>query len=239
MKKFTLIFFTLCAAFTSQAQDDVTEQSLYWIRYQNQLIFSPKLYWTNEIDNRRFFSPDVQNQLIIHSRLHYKIKRWDFAGGLTFSWAFAQEPELGYDQAVNEFRPVTEVSYELPVGKVFFQSRVRLDHRFFQEDPDKSVFEESSYVFRFRYRAQVRIPLKKDEENNPRITLRIADEIMFNHTGNTFDQNRIYVSVDFYLTKNISLEPQYIYIFQRRFGTDAYFERNVIRFSLLHRIELH
>ncbi|HZB14858.1 MAG TPA: DUF2490 domain-containing protein [Chryseolinea sp.] len=239
MKKFSLIIFMLCAALTSQAQREVTEQSLYWIRYQNQLLFSPKLYWTNEIDNRRFFSPDVQNQLIIHSRLHYKINRWDFAGGLTFSWIFAQQPELGYDHAVSEFRPVTEVSYELPIGNVFFQSRVRLDHRFFQEDPDKSVFEESSYVLRFRYRAQVRIPLKKDDENNSRITLRIADEIMLNHTSNTFDQNRIYVSVDFYLTKNISLEPQYIYIFQRRFGTDAYFERNVIRFSILHKIGLY
>jgi hypothetical protein len=229
----------LCAALTSQGQRDVTEQSLYWIRYQNQLLFSPKLYWTNEIDNRRFFSPDVQNQLIIHSRLHYKINRWDFAGGLTFSWIFAQQPELGYDHAVSEFRPVTEVSYELPIAKVFFQSRVRLDHRFFQEDADKSVFEESFYVLRFRYRAQVRIPLKKDDENNSRITLRIADEIMLNHTSNTFDQNRIYVSADFSLTKNISLEPQYIYIFQRRFGTDAYFERNVIRFSILHKIGLY
>src|SRR5688500_19797864 len=121
----------LCAALTSQAQRDVTEQSLYWIRYQNQLLFSPKLYWTNEIDNRRFFSPDVQNQLIIHSRLHYKNKRWDFGGGLTLSWISAQKPELGYDHAVGEIRGVVEASYELPMGKIFFQNRIRLDNRFF------------------------------------------------------------------------------------------------------------
>lgn len=228
----------LCSAIVSQSQRVVTHQSLYWIRYQNQLIFTPRIYWTNEIDNRRFFSPDVQNQLIFHSRLHYKANRWDFGGGLTLSWIYAQKPELGYDHAVSEVRAVTEASYELPVGSVFFQNRIRIDHRFFQEDPEKSVFEESFYVLRFRYRAQVRIPLKKDEGNNPLITLRIADEIMFNNTGNTFDQNRIYVSTEFYLTENISLEPQYIYIFQRRFRTDEYFERNVVRFSFFHRIAL-
>ena len=154
------------------------------------------------------------------------------------SWIFAQKPELGYDHAVNEIRGVAEASYELPLGKMFFQNRIRLDNRFFQEDADKSVFEESFYVLRFRYRAQLRIPLKINEENNPMITLRIGDEIMFNHTSNTFDQNRIYVSAEFYLTKKLSLEPGYIYIFQQRFGTEEFFERHVARLSLFHRIAL-
>ena len=82
------------------------------------------------------------------------------------------------------------------------------------------------------------MPLKTNEENNPVITLRVADEIMFNHTGNTFDQNRIYVSAEFYLTKKLSLEPGYIYIFQQRFGTEEFFERQVARLSLFHRIAL-
>lgn len=228
----------LCIPLISRSQREVIHQSLYWIRYQNQLFFSPTLYWTNEIDNRRFFSHDVQNQLIIHSRLHCKVKEWDFAGGLTLSWIFAQKPELGYDHAVNEIRPVVEASHELPLGKVFLQNRIRLDNRFFQENPDKSVLEESFYVLRFRYRAQVRVPLKKNEENISVITLRIADEIMLNHTGTTFDQNRIYVSTDFYFSKSISLETGYIYIVQRRFDTDEYFERNVVRVSLLHRLQL-
>jgi hypothetical protein len=236
LKKYALGFLFFSGVFTSQAQRVVHEQSLYWIRYQNMLIFSPKWYWTNEIDNRRFFDPDVEHQLIIHSRLHYKKERWDFASGFTSSWIFAQQPELGYDHSVNELRIVNEAAYELPLGKVFFQNRVRLDHRFFQENPDKSVFEESYYVLRFRYRAQVRIPLKKNETNEPLISLRIADEIMFNHTGNTFDQNRIYVSTEWYLTKKLSVETGYIYIFQQRFGREEFFERHVIRLTLTHRI---
>lgn len=227
-----------CCTSASWSQRIVNHQSLYWIRYQNQIAFSRKLYWNTEIDNRRFFDPDVQNQFIIHSHLHYRKNKWDVGTGLTLSWAFAQKPEIGYDHAVNEIRGVMEVSHELPLGKIFFQNRIRLDHRFFQEDAEKSVLEESFYVLRFRYRAQLRIPLKKNEANTTIVTLRVADELMLNHTRNTFDQNRIYLTTDFYISKSITLETGYIYIYQQRFGQNEFFERHVARFTFLHKIVL-
>lgn len=213
-------------------------QYVYWIRYQNQLFFSPRLYWTNEIDNRRFFDPDVEMQFITHSRIHYKIDRWELAGGLTYSLAYAQRPELGYRKPLAEIRPVAEVSYELPVGRIFLQTRARIDNRFLQTDAGESVFKDSQYVFRYRYRAQVRIPVKINEENITSISLRLADEIMFNNTGNTFDQNRVYATGEFFVNKKLSLEAGYIYIYQQRFRTEDFFQRHIVRFSLLHRIQL-
>lgn len=211
-------------------------QTLYWLRYQNQLIFSPKLYWNNEADNRRFINPDVENQLIFHSRLHYKTGRWDFATGLTYSLAYAAIPENGHQSSTEEIRPVAEASYEIPIGKVFLQQRVRLDNRFFQEDVDKSVFEESFFVQRYRYRFQLRANLKVNEDKVVLWGVRVADEIMFNHTGNAFDQNRIYVTFERYLNAHFSLEAGYLYIYQQRFNRDEYFARNVMRFSVLHRV---
>jgi hypothetical protein len=221
------------------SQRIVNHQSLYWIRYQNQLTFSPKLYWNNEVDNRRFFEHDVQNQFIFHSRLHYKVNRWDFGGGLTASWIFTQKPENKSTHAAIELRPVIEVSHELFLGSIAFQNRIRLDNRFLEEDPEKSIFDESTYVLRFRYRAQFRIPLRKNEEGASVIQLRVADEIMFNHKENFFDQHRIYVSTDFVLSKFFTLEAGYIYIYQQRFGSeDEYFQRHVARITLLHKINL-
>lgn len=221
------------------SQRIVNDQSLYWIRYQNQLIFSPQWYWNNEVDNRRFFQHDVQNQFIFHSRLHLKHNRWDFGGGITASWIFTQKPENRSTHAAIELRPVVEVSHELTLNKIRFQNRIRLDNRFLEEDPEKSVFDASTYVLRFRYRGQLTIPLKKTAEGDPLIQLRVADEIMFNHTENLFDQNRIYVSADFRLSKFVSLETGYIYIYQQRFGSDnEYFRRHIARITLLHRINL-
>src|SRR5688572_22658779 len=188
-------------------------QSLYWLRYQNQLIFSPKLQWNNEFDNRRFFDPDVESQFIMHSRLHYRTGRWDFAAGITYSIAYAAIPENGFKEGIHEIRPVAEASYEVPVGKIFIANRARIDNRFFQEDPDQSVFEESFYVMRFRYRLQVRIPVIVNEDNITTLSLRFADEIMFNNKENAYDQNRIYATSEFYIHKNFSLEFGYIYIY--------------------------
>jgi hypothetical protein len=212
-------------------------QSLYWLRYQNQMVFSPRLIWSNEFDNRRFFGIDVQNQFILHSRLHYKVGKWDLATGITSSWAYAAIPEQGYDHSVHELRPVIEASYEQPIGKLFLQGRVRSDYRFFQVDPEQSVFKESLFVMRMRFRLQARIPLIKDEENT-KLTVRIADEIMINDRENTYDQNRVYVTFEYLLNKKLSLESGWLYIHQQRFGRDEYFERNVARFAILHKIFL-
>lgn len=236
LKKFFLILGLWLGSLFCCAQT-THRQSLYWLRYQNQLYFSPQLYWSNEFDNRRFFGQDVENQFILHSRLHYKIKKWDLAAGVTSSWAYAAIPEDGYDQSVHEIRPVLEASFEQPIGKIYLQGRFRSDYRFFQNDPEESVFKESFFVMRTRFRLQARIPLVTDEETT-KLSVRIADEIMFNDRENTYDQNRVYVTFEYFLQKSLSLEMGWLYIHQQRFGRDEYFERNVIRFSILHKVFL-
>ncbi len=213
-------------------------QSLYWLRCQNTLIFSPRIHWTNEIDNRRFFSPDVQNQLIMHSRVHLKKNRWDFAGGLTYSLAYAAIPANGFRSTAHEVRPVVEGSFELPVKRWYMQHRVRIDNRFLQTDPESSVFSASDYIARLRYRVQFRVPLKIDDVGHTTVSLRIGDEIMLNHMGHYYDQNRIYANLEYVLNRHLAVEGGYLFIDQRRLGRDEYFSRHVIRFSLLHRVSL-
>jgi hypothetical protein len=216
----------------------VSHQYAYWLRYQAQIIFSPSWQWNNEIDNRRFFDPDVALQFITHSRLHYRTGRWDFGGGLTYSIAFAQKPEEGFDQGISELRPVIEASHEIPMNRVSIYNRIRIDDRHIQSDPDQSVLEKSTNIVRFRYRLLARIPLKHNEAQQPTISLRIADEIMFNNWKNTFDQNRIYAALDFILSEKFTLETGYIHIYQQRFGRDEYFDRHVLRISLSHKFLL-
>jgi hypothetical protein len=212
------------------------DQALYWLRYQNQLIFSSRVYWTNEIDSRRFFGHDVQNQLITHSRIHYRAGRFDIAGGLTYSRAYAAIPENGSRKALAELRPVAEATHEKTYRRITLQNRLRLDHRFFQEDRNTSLLESPDYVLRLRYRVQVRFPLKQNTEGITTIGMRIGDEIMFNHKKNVYDQNRIYITSEYYITRNLSLEAGYLYIDQRRLGRDEYFHRHVLRFSVLHKV---
>jgi hypothetical protein len=213
-------------------------QNLYWLRYQTQVTLSSKWTLNNDIDYRRFVGPDVENQLIMHSRLHYKTGRWDLASGLTYSIAYAAIPEDGYKDEVHEFRPVVEASYEVPVGRVQLAQRLRFDNRIFQEDPDESLFKESFYVPRLRYRLQARFPLKKNAANETTVSMRLADEFMINGKENLYDQNRIYATVEFVLSKRFNFSSEYIYIYQQRFGREEYFSRNVLRLTLIHKFNL-
>ena len=164
MKKFVIA--SLLAFSTGSTLAQTKAQTLYWLRYQAQLTFSARLSWINDVDNRRFIGPDVQNQLIFHSRLHYKIKRWDFGAGLTYSRAYAADAKTGYDHSIAEVRPVAELTYEAPVRRSFIAHRLRFDNRIFQETPGERIFEESFYVMRLRYRIQFRTTLMKNKLND-------------------------------------------------------------------------
>jgi hypothetical protein len=215
-----------------------SEQTLYWVRYQLVFRLSPKLSWYNDIDNRRFINPDVQNQFIFHSRVHRKSGPWDLAAGLTYSVAYASKPEIGYRHSISEIRPVVEANYEIPLGRASLAQRIRVDNRVFQEESGVSLFEESFYVMRLRYRMQLRFPIRRNDAGTTTIGLRVADEVMINTSRNFYDQNRVYVTADFYLTPRLTLETGYIYIDQQRLGTEEFFSRHVMRLSLLHNINL-
>jgi hypothetical protein len=215
-----------------------TTQAVYWIRYQNQLNFSKSFWLNNEVDNRRFFSPDVQTQFILHSRVHYRKNQWEIGGGLTGSWAYAQFPETPVSHPTFELRPVIELNYDIPTRHFILQQRVRIDHRFIEEDRDISIFDDSRYIARFRYRLQARFKVRPDDHKR-QIHMRISEEIMVNDRENFFDQNRIYTSAEFELNDNLSLETGYIYIYQQRFARDEFFRRHVVRLSLLHRLYLY
>lgn len=232
----SLCTFFLLLSLAANAQE-VHRQGLYWIRYQAHIDLSTKVYWMNEIDNRRFFNPDVQNQFIFHSRIHYRYGLWDFGAGLTSSWGFAQIPQNGYEASTPEIRPVAELSHETLFGKLILLNRIRTDHRFFEAGEGESIWEHSRYVLRFRYRIQAKIPIRNAPDKKS-ISFRLAEEIMLNSKENTFDQNRIYATWEFYLNRSFSLEAGYIFIYQQRFGGDDFFSRHVMRFSILQKIDL-
>lgn len=195
--------------------------------------------WINDIDNRRFFDPDVALQFIAHSRVHYKWEQLDFGAGVTYSVAFAAKNKEGYKHSTSEIRPVTEVSHDWKFNKFSIQNRFRVDYRFTENHVDENIFESSTYVTRFRYRLQFRIPLVDPESHNGlATTLRVSDEIMVNSKKNAFDQNRINVTLDIPLSQKFTLEAGYIFIHQQRYGREEFFDRHVVRASLVHRIIL-
>jgi hypothetical protein len=55
---------------------------------------------------------------------------------------------------------------------------------------------------------------------------------------NTFDQNRIYAAVQYGLNKSIAVELGYLNSYQRRANGIDYFNRDIVRLSIFHKIKV-
>lgn len=239
--KLTLLLFFL--SYLTYSQSNTTYQNLYWIRYYNQLTLNPKLTWHNEIDMRRFMENSRLHHVIAHSHLHYKILPiLDAVFGLTFSQQNPQFADATSNLSVPEFRLFQEVTSSLAFSKrVLLNHRFRLDERFIRKNNGIILLEGNDFNFRFRFRPQLNIILSKLESKTP-TNLKISDEIMVNFGGeilyNHFDQNRVYVAIEKGLSKSFSLEMGYMHWYQQRASGKDFFDRNILRLTVLHKIKL-
>jgi Protein of unknown function (DUF2490) len=221
----------------------VTNQGLYWMRYYNQLSLNEKWTWHNEIEERRFFENNRHHHLIMHTRLHYKFfKNADLALGFTYSLQSPQDPNAKIDLVVPELRPGQEVNFSNPITKrLTIQQRFRIDERFIQSNNGKELTDGYDFNFRFRYRLLLNYKLNKDDTKLSS-TIKLSDELMLNAGKNIiynqFDQNRIYVGFEQGLNKNFSAELGYLYWYQQRSSGYQFFDRDIVRLTIYHKIKL-
>lgn len=224
-------------------QANITHQSLYWTRYYNQLSLNSKLTWHNEIDMRRFMDNSNLHHVIAHSHIHYKITpNFDIAAGITYSRQSPQFSDATSTLVIPEIRTFQEITQSQTLGKrVILSHRFRLDERFIRKNNGIELLEGSDFNFRFRYRPQLVINLSK-LESKTQTNLKIADELMVNFGGeivyNHFDQNRVYIALEKVLSKNFSVEMGYLHWYQQRASGKDFFDRNIMRLTILHKMKL-
>jgi hypothetical protein len=240
IKSICLILF--CALWNeAAAQKIITYQSLYWLRYYNQLILNDKWVWHNEMEDRRFLETNRQHHTILHSRLHYKFfQNADIGIGATYSLQSPQNPYATTTLVVPEKRLVQELNLNNPMSKKFsLQQRLRIDERWIRKNDGKILYDGYDFNVRVRFRLQANYLISKSDAKN-KTTLKMSDELMINVGNNIiynlFDQNRIYLGMEQSFSKTISAELGYLYWFQQRSTGNQFFDRDIIRFTLLHRI---
>ncbi len=243
LRSLFLIASILCSFSTLlKAQESITHQNLYWTRYYNQYSFNSKLSWHNEADMRRFLENNKLQHLIFHSHVHYKVlPNLDVALGLTYSRQNPQFPDATSDLVVPEIRPFQEITHSQALSKRFTLShRFRLDERFISKNDGKVLQDGYDFNLRYRYRIQGVCNLSKKEDKTP-TTAKIADELMLNSGGNIiynhFDQNRIYLGIEQSISPSLSVELGYLRWFQQRSSGKDFFDRNIYRLTIYHRLK--
>ncbi|TDE42933.1 DUF2490 domain-containing protein [Flavobacterium rhamnosiphilum] len=236
-----LFFFLVCFISRAQTEKNIDHQSILWTRYYNQLLLNEKWSLHTEFDNRLFLKPVKENLYVIRIQGRYKINEHLETGiGFTHFSVATQEPEVSYTFKTPEYRGQQDITWKLNVGKVTLNQRFQAEERFIHNANKEALLPGTTFSWRFRYRLQADYTFWKKE--NQYLKTILSDEIMFNAgktiLKNTFDQNRIYAAVQYGINKNIALELGYLNSFQQRTNGIDYFNRDIIRLSIFHKIKV-
>lgn len=242
IKKLVLFFFiTSNCILIAQTQKNIQHQNLLWTRYYNQLEIDKKWSIHSEFDNRVFLNPTVQSVYVIRVQGRYKVnEKIDLGSGFAFFSLATQDSnvESGFNKP--EYRIQHDLALKQNFGKINLNHRYQIEERFFQKFDTQGLISGTTFAMRFRYRIQGDYIFWKKENQSLKAIL--SDEIMINAGArivkNTFDQNRIYAAFQYGINENFSVELGYLNSFQQRASGVDYFDRNILRLSVYHKLKL-
>lgn len=242
-KNILLFFFFILNNYVSNAQTEknVDHQSLLWTRYYNQLELNDKWSIHSEFDNRVFINPNVQNLFVIRVQGRYKISDQVVLGsGFAYFNVATQDPDIDSGFNKPEYRLQQDLTWKQNLGKINLNQRFQIEERFFQDFDTQGLKSGTTFAMRFRYRLQGDYTFWKKEKQF--LKTLIYDEIMINAGSkivkNTFDQNRIYAGLQYGVNSDLAIEMGYMNSFQQRVSGVDYYDRNIIRFSIYHKLKI-
>jgi hypothetical protein len=243
MKFYYFLLFSLLTTANLIAQSDknIDHQSILWSRYYNQLLLNEKWSLHSEFDNRLFVQPIQENLYLIRVQGRYKINdHLETGAGFAYFSVDTQVPEINPNYSTPEYRGQQDITWKLNRNKVTFTQRFQLEERFIHNTNKDERLPGTTFSWRFRYRLQADYTFWKKEKQLLKAV--VSDEIMFNFgkkiIKNTFDQNRIYAALHYGLNSNLAFELGYLNSFQRRSNGIDFFNRDIIRFSIFHKIKI-
>ena len=238
---FLLLFLFTNVTLFAQTEKNIEHQSILWTRYNNQILLNESWSLHSEFDNRLFIKPVQENLMVMRIQGRYKINNHLEAGsGFAYFSVDTQTPEINNNFNIPEFRGQQDLTWKLNINNTALLTRFQLEERFIHNANKESLLPGTTFFWRFRYRLLADYIFWKKEKKLLKAV--VSDEIMFNFgekiIKNTFDQNRIYAALHFGLNNNLAFELGYLNSFQRRSNGMDFFNRDIIRFSIFHKIKI-
>lgn len=238
IKLFGLLLLSFIAK--AQTEKNVDQQSLLWTRYYNQLNINDKWSLHTEFDNRVFINPIEENLFLLRMHGRYSINNNIEVGvGYAYFSVATQDPNNSKDFKTPEHRIQQDISWKQDLSNsIVLNQRFQIEERFIHNSNTVGLVPGSTFNWRFRYRLQGEFSCWRKESDYLKAI--VYDELMINAgeniVKNTFDQNRIYAALQYGVNKNIALELGYLKSFQQRSSGVDYYDRDIIRFTIFHKI---
>ena len=242
MFKPLLIFISLLILFNNSVAQNtsplVVKDNMLWLGYYNNIILNPKWSINSDLQFRTKNEVKDYSQALVRSDVSYKLK-----DRLTISVGFAHfRYFLTKEKTRGEWRPWQQLKLTDKVGNCKLSHRFRIEQRFNERVKNFEATNDYQFNFRFRYRLDLSYPIFKEKETGNNIYVLVGNEIMVN-AGNTinynyFDQDRLYLGINYEINKKISLQLQYMHIWQQASNGLTLNNNEVLRFNIYHTISL-
>lgn len=236
-----ILFLIVFGISQAQTEKKIDNQSILWSRYYNLLTLTKKWSLHSEFDNRLFLNPVTENLFVIRSQIRYKASDFvELGGGIGYFPVATQDPENTTDFMIPEYRGQQDIVWKNTIGKVQLSQRFQIDERFIRNASKTSLLPGTTFNWRFRFRIQAEYDLWK--KDNQYLKTIVHEEILLNAgksiVKNTFDQNRIYAALQYGINEKIAIELGYLNSFQQRSSGVDYYDRDIIRLSIFHKLKI-
>ncbi|MCK7591745.1 DUF2490 domain-containing protein [Subsaxibacter sp. CAU 1640] len=230
-----IIMMVLLGTTISNAQKNVDHQNLLWTRYALKLKINDSWSVSQEIEERTYWFPWRQHQFVTRTMGRYNFKN-GFGVGAGFAYfrqSLPQDPEVNVNYTQPELRSEFELTYTHSLSE-----KLSMNHRYWNE---LRYFKEEGQDYEYG-NMRLRYRLELQYKHSASLTFRAFDEIFINLgeniVNNTFDQNRYGASIQYMPIKNFGLELGYINWFQQRPSGVDFYNRNIVRVTVHHTIDV-
>jgi hypothetical protein len=231
LKKGMVLSFIISLVLSTSAQTtrQVSHQTQAWFSVNTTAHVNSKWAFLFDAHIRCNQFLDQNNFKLLRAGILHNIDNTiSVAGGYAHEWLYPSTQ--GWHTISNENRIYQQVLLLSKLDKIGFIQRIRNEQRWQQKITNDKFTGSYKFTDRVRYLLSMNIPVFK---NNSLPELNISDEILL-QTGkevvnNTFDQNRIFIGIKQKISKALSFDTGYMYIYQQKSTGYQYEQDNTFR----------
>lgn len=139
-----------------------------------------------------------------------------------------------------EHRTWAEVGLSLPVSRLAFNQRIRVEQRFVRRSDGQQLLEGYRFNHRLRYQLGLVWPLRRPAPDRFSPNLVINNEVLFNAgraiQGSHFDQNQFFAGIACPLGHGLVVQTGYMNLFQQLSGGNRFVNSHILRLTLFQSI---
>ena len=210
-----------------------------WIGYANQTWLTPRIGTWFDVGLRWSGLMGEWNTYLVRPGLNYRLSD-EVTATVGYALFGQRLPGAAPLTVRMEHRPWQQVNWVQNAGRVQVTQRYRAEQRFIHRTAGSELTKGYRFNHRLRYQLSGAISLR--DSTRKALVLLVGDEILINAgrqvVYNHFDQNRVFVTLGYQLTKTFSLQAGYMYTFSQLALGNQFLHGHVWRLSLLHNVKL-